>query len=195
MQFFNLGVELVRLNLLYYHELAKRPCSSGLRAEHVKAVLSDRNAGNAAEALELITRFANGCTAGCLPHHIQEFLCGGRLIPLNKKDQGIRPIVVGEFLRNLVSKLALKEVESQLLALQPTQIGVGGKGPVIQAAILCVKSWLQEMQPGELLLKVDIANAYNTIDRNACLEGVKNVLPRPDAMGSLVPGRSQPSLL
>ena len=150
---------------------------SGLRAEHVKAVLSDRNAGNAAEALDLITKFTNLCIAGYLPHELQEFFCGGRLIPLNKKDQGLRPVVVGEFFRSLVSKLALKEVQGQLLALQPAQIGVSGKGPVIQAAILCVKSWVREMHPDELLLKVDISNAYNSINRNACLEGVKKHCP------------------
>ena len=148
-----------------------------MRAEHVKAVISDRNAGTAAEALDLITKFVNVSIAVYLPPELQEFICGGRLIPLNKKDQGIRPVVVGEFFRSLVSKLALKEVEGQLLALQPAQIGVGGKGPVIQAAILCVKSWLAEMQPGELLLKVDISNAYNSISRTACLEGVKKYCP------------------
>ena len=95
-----------------------------------------------------IFRFSANCSTMMeLPPELQEFIGSGRLIPLNKKDQGIRPVVVGEFFRSLVSKLALKEVEGQLLALQPAQIGVGGKGPVIQAAILCVKSWLAEMQP------------------------------------------------
>ena len=103
--------------------------------------------------------------------------CSGRLVPVNKKDGGIRPIVVGEFLRGLVSKLALKHVDHQLQGLQPAQIAVGGKGPVIQAAILCVKSWLTQLGEEEILLKVDIANAYNTISRRACLEGVKKHCP------------------
>ena len=110
-----------------------------MRAEHVKAVLQERNVGQSARALETLTRFANVCAAGYLPAELQEFFCGSRLIPLNKKDSGIRPIVVGEFLRSMVSKLALKEVDHTPQALQPAQNGVGGKGPVIQAAILCVK--------------------------------------------------------
>ena len=150
---------------------------SGLRAEHVKAVLQDRNAGRAAQALEALTKFANLCVAGYLPGELQAYFCSGRLIPLNKKDGGIRPIVVGEFLRGMVSKLALKEVDHTLQALQPAQIGVGGKGPVIQAAILCVKSWLSDLSEDELLLKVDISNAYNTISRAACMEGVKKYCP------------------
>ena len=51
--------------------------------------------------------------------------------------------MVGECLRALVSKFALKEVEHCLQALHPLQIGVGGNGPVIQADILGVKSWLK----------------------------------------------------
>ena len=125
----------------------------------MKADLQERNASQAARALDTLTKFANLCVAGYLPTELQEFFCGGRLIPLNKKDSGIRPIVVGEFLRGMVSKLALKEVDHTLQALQPAQIGVGGKGPVIQAAILCVKSWLGEMANEEILLKVDISNA------------------------------------
>ena len=90
---------------------------------------------------------------------------------------GIRPIVVRECLRGLASKLALKEVEHLLHTLQPAQIAIGCKGPVIQAAILCVKPWLGEMVGDELLLKVDIANVYNTISRRACMDGVKKHCP------------------
>ena len=67
-----------------------------------------------------------------------KFNPGGRLIPLNKKDGGIRPIVVGEVLCTMVAKLAFKEAEMGLTS--PS--GVGSHGPVIQAAILAVKSWV-----------------------------------------------------
>ena len=68
-------------------------------------------------------------------------------------------------------------MEHQHQALQPAQVGVGGKGPRIQAAILCVKSWLGVMAADEMLLKVDIANAYNSISREACLAGVRKHCP------------------
>ena len=68
-------------------------------------------------------------------------------------------------------------MEHQLHGLQPAQAGVGGKSPAIQAAILCVKSCLGEMAADELLLEVDIANAYNSISREACLAGVKKYCP------------------
>ena len=77
----------------------------------------------------------------------------------------------------MVAKLCLAEISGPLQALQPLQIGVGGKGPVIQAAILAVKSWISTMAADDVLLKVDIANAYNTIDRSACLAGVAKFCP------------------
>ena len=112
-----------------------------------------------------------------MPPERQPYLCGGRLIPLNKKDSGIRPLVVGEILRALVAKLALREVDHCLSVLQPLQVAVGGKGPVIQAAILTLKSWVQDLRSDEIILKVDIANAYNTISRDACLSGVAKFCP------------------
>ena len=64
---------------------------SGLRAEHIKAVLQDRNLGRAAQALDKLTKLVNLCVAGYLPVELQEYFCNGRLIPLNKKDGGHSP--------------------------------------------------------------------------------------------------------
>ena len=77
------------------------PGCSGLRAEHLKAVLCDRNLELAAQALTLLTGFVNQSLNGYLPPDLQPCLCGGRLIPLIKKDSGVRPLVVGELLRAL----------------------------------------------------------------------------------------------
>ena len=122
------------------------PGSSGLRAEHLQAILTDRNLGISGEALDLLAKFVNLSLGGYLPTNLQTYFCGGRLIPLNKKDTGIRPIVVGELLRALIAKASLKEVEHLLVALQPLQLGVGRKGPVIQAPVLTAKSWIRELK-------------------------------------------------
>ena len=45
------------------------------------------------------------------------------------------------------------------------------------AASLCVKSRLQELVEDDMLLIVDIANAYNTISRSAHIEEVKKHWP------------------
>ena len=49
----------------------------------------------AAQALEVLTKLANLCVAGYLLNELQEYFYSRRLVPLNKKDDGIRPIVVG----------------------------------------------------------------------------------------------------
>ena len=113
-------------------------------------LLTVRNAGLVGQVLTDLTTFANKCLGGYLPAELQPFLCAGRLIPLVKKDNGTRPSVVGEMLRAMFSSsmLSLAEISGPLQALQPLQIGAGGKGPLIQAAILAGKSWISTMAPG-----------------------------------------------
>ena len=55
-------------------------------------------------------------------------MVSGKLVPLLKKDGGIRPVVVGEVFRRLLSKLCVANVHlSSLQYLQPLQLGVGLK--------------------------------------------------------------------
>ena len=48
------------------------------------------------------------------------------MVLLDKKDAGIRPLVVGELIRGLASKAAMKAANEDLQELHPIQIGVGG---------------------------------------------------------------------
>ena len=78
----------------------------------------------------------NVALSGYLPVSIRPYFCGGRLVPINKKDAGIRPLVVGECLRAIIAKTAMHEHAGDIAELQPLQVGVGGRGPPIQAAVL-----------------------------------------------------------
>ena len=153
------------------------PGCSGLRAKHLKSLLCDRNVGHAAQALALLEPFVYQSMNGYLPADLQPHLCGGRLIPIIKKDAGVRPLVVGEVLRALVYKAALKEVSHQPAQLQTHQIGVGRKGPVILAAVQTVRSWVRALQPGKVILEIVIKNACNSIERTACMRGVAKYCP------------------
>ncbi len=71
--------------------------------------------------------FVRAACEGGLLDAMALVLCAASLIPLNKKDGGIRPIVVGETLRRLFGKTllttpALKEAVQELV---PRQTGVG----------------------------------------------------------------------
>ena len=102
------------------------PGPSGLPVEHLRAIMEDRKQNVEAELLESLTLLTSTAVSGRLPLALQPFLCGGRLVPVRKKDQGIRPIVVGELLRSLIAKVALAELGEGLADLQPLQVGVGG---------------------------------------------------------------------
>jgi hypothetical protein len=66
---------------------------------------------------------------------------------LEKRDGGIRPIVVGEIDRRLVSKIVCKAaLSSAKTHFEPTQLGVGVKGGaeaiVHSVNILFFRTWI-----------------------------------------------------
>ena len=127
------------------------------------------------DALMSITNLALG---GYLPQEMQTYLCGVKLVPLPKKDGGIRPLVVDECLRAIIAKAGAEQVADEATALQPLQIGIGGKGPWKQASVAAVRSWIRGLRDGDAVLKIDICNAYNTISREACLRRVRRHCPQ-----------------
>ena len=116
------------------------------------------------------------CTGG-LDEGAAETLCSATLIPLNKKDGGVRPIAVGETVRRLVGKTLLRtpQVAKDAEKLAPRQVGVG-----IQRAPELVGMTLQEFiaalptRGDWLCLQVDVRNGYNTLAREAVLTGTKD---------------------
>ena len=101
---------------------------------------------------------------------------GASLCALNKKDGGIRPIAVGSTLRRLVAKTAAKCVQKTAARMAPTQLGFGVKQGT-EAAVHAARRFLQDVQPGQALLKLDFANAFNAISRDVILQTVHDELP------------------
>ena len=110
-------------------------------------------------------------------------LCAATLIPLNKKDGGIRPIAVGETLRRGAGKLLLRipQVQREMDCLRPRQCGVG-----VPFASELVGMGVQRLAEGQLpdvvrdawcLLQVDLRNAFNCIDRTAVLRAALSKVP------------------
>lgn len=108
---------------------------------------------------------------------MRPFFFGASLITLTKKGGGMRPIAVGNTLRRLSAKCAGNSVKQAMASLlAPHQLGfgipLGGR-----AAVYASHQYLQEMQEGHLLLKVDFHNACNTLRRDKM----------PVAVGELAP--------
>ena len=125
------------------------PGPSGLRAEHLQALLPAKSKRRPTDptnpALQALTDFVNYGLAGLFPSEIQGPLCAGLLVPLKKKDGGIRPVVVGDTLRNLVSRAGMHFADtSQLANLFPTQLCLA-RGPALQGGIYLARQWACRM--------------------------------------------------
>jgi len=102
----------------------------GLRPQHIRDMLFCREAGS--EFLSALTAFVNLVLAGGCQVDVVFF--GGRLIALNKKSGGIRPIAVSFTLRRLVPKCPNTFGTNQLNdVFHPRQLGVGTPGGCLAA--------------------------------------------------------------
>ena len=101
------------------------------------------------------------------------------MYPLIKNGGGVRPIAVGEVLRRLTSKLASSAVRHTAVEhLSHLQVGVGIKNGT-EAIIHAVNNLLsnEEYCRNNVLLKVDLSNAFNCISRATIFQEVQNICP------------------
>jgi len=165
------------------------PGPSGLRIDHLQSALSNSRSTPAKRLLEALTAYVNLSLSGTLPTELAAFVCAGRLIPLRKKDDSIRPLVVGECMRALTAKAAIsvagKALSSQLL---PLQQGLGGQRYGMQGAILGQPSL---GQPGSNLARPSLKS---TSEMPSTRLDEKNVaLPCQPSSRAWQPGPSGPS--
>ena len=86
-----------------------------------------REAG--ADFLSALTDFTNLVLAGRCPETVAPVFFGGRLLALNKKTGGIRPIAIDFTLRRLASKCANSFGTNKLTSyFYPHQLGIGTPG-------------------------------------------------------------------
>jgi hypothetical protein len=107
---------------------------------------------------------------------------GGRLIGLNKKDDGARRIAIGFSLRRLASKCANRAAITRMTSiLCPRQLGVGTPGGC-EAAIHSAHRYLESMPEDHVLVKLDFSNAFNCLHRRDLLAVQQNL---PDILYTL----------
>ena len=64
-----------------------------------------------------------------IPQGLSTLVVSGSLVPILKNNGGIRPVVVGEVIRRLISKLCVEYIRQDVLQyFQPVQLGVGVSG-------------------------------------------------------------------
>ena len=125
----------------------------------------------------MVTDLLNLLMDGICPPFIRRIIFGGRLIALNKKGGGIRPIAIGYYWRRLAAKCANNIIAARLQGyFSPLQVGVGVKGGC-EAAIHAAHRFLQEMPDDFVVAKLDFSNAFNCICRNEILRRVADMAP------------------
>jgi len=126
------------------------------------------------------------------------YLCAARLIPLKKKDGGVRPIAVGDTLRRLTAKwmLATSQGRSATAALAPlpTAFATGSPCEVVAMGVQALADTLHG-STGWLLLQVDLKNAFNYINRPAILDALEQRCPCSMSMLPWVRQAFQPAPL
>jgi AcrR family transcriptional regulator len=148
---------------------------SGLLYEHYRDVLAEDYAAFAAfhVVCSLVAR-------GQMPPRARAALSSCRLLamakPIEGQPDGVRSLAVGEVLHRLVARavgLQLRDRFQQHFA--PLQYGVATPGGC-EAIVAGIRAYI-EQEPQSLFLQVDLANAFNEVDRVAMFEELRDHFP------------------
>ena len=142
-----------------------------------KVMVCSKAYGNATLALrEGITLLARRLCSEEIPYENIALLFSNRLVPLRKRDDGVRPVGVGETLRRIIGKTVAKAFKEDIQnSCGPLQTCTGIQSG-IEAAIHAVKNiFLQD--DCEAVLLVDADNAFNRLNREVALKNVGQICP------------------
>jgi hypothetical protein len=147
----------------------------GLVEKMLKDMINDAQLGNT--LLTSLAKFCSQFCSGKMPIELACYYASARLIPLIKKDNGVRPMAVGDTLRRLVCKLGLKCSKIEATAvLYPHQLGVGVQGEA-EAIIHSVAAMMENLKDNDVILQIDFTNAFNLVSREKMMELIRIHLP------------------
>ena len=147
----------------------------GISPQHLKDMLIAE--GDTGPLHVELCSFVNVLLNGETPDEVNQVIYGGRLIALEKKDGGVRPITVGYTWRRLAAKCANSYVIDKIASyLVPLQLGVGIPGGC-EAAVHATRRYTDRLQKDHVVVKLDFANAFNSVRRDALLEAVAREIP------------------
>lgn len=166
----------------------------GIKPQFLKDMLA-KNCGDAAfRLLKSITALMNFMLAGKLCPQICEYMYGAILIALKKKSGGIRPIAIGNTFRRLCARLSCAAVSDRMANyFSPKQVGFSVRGGC-EAAVHSARKFISSItSPKTVMLKVDMENAFNSVERDEILTSIKENLP--ELFPFIWQSYSKPSLL
>ncbi len=150
---------------------------SGVDSDDLRPLFCSKNYGHAADNLcdsvaEMTKRL---CRVYVDPEALTSFLAC-RLVPLEKGENDVRPISIGETLRRMVAKAAVKAIRSDIrAACGSLQVCAGMEGGC-EAAIHAVRTMFEEDET-EAALLIDASNAFNSVKRECTLKNIAVLCP------------------
>ena len=168
-------VDIVNKCISSFHRLSGGG-PSGLRPIHIKNCLATEHRD---EVPERCCALMNVLAKGEAPSVLAPFLAGATLTALPKKDDGIRPVAVGEVWRRLTSKYLCSAYKEQASSyFFPLQIGVAQPlGTEIGLETARQWSTRNKENTSAILVKIDFSNAFNCVDRQVFLEQCRHQFP------------------
>ena len=147
--------------------------AAGWRAEFLK-VLNNKALNILEEVCELIIKEEE-----LVPESVRPYFFGARLIAISKgENKGVRPIAIGTTLRKVISSAIAINVKSRLPSFfGPCQCGVGMPGGA-ENVVHGVRMLLLEDNPGNVVVSLDLSNAFNTVSRAAFVGLIEEHFPR-----------------
>ena len=147
---------------------------SGLRPAHLKEMLASTKKDKLMVAL---SDFCACLVNGGFPTGVTSLLSAAKLYALKKKNGGIRPIACGDVLRRIAAKCLLQGTLGEYTeTLLPLQMGVNVANAT-EHIMRDISDWTAAHPAGDLLLQVDLTNAFNCVDRQHMLREVLRLTP------------------
>ena len=149
----------------------------GIRPAHLRDLVGPKVGEAGAMFRRALTRLVNVIIRGETPIFISNALFGASLCALKKGTSDVRPIAVGLTYRRLAVKVALRPLTDILgEQLAPVQLGFGSRGGC-EAAVHSARTFLTNLQSGEVIVKLDMRNAFNSLRRDHFLRVVRDRAP------------------
>ncbi len=146
----------------------------GLQPIHLKDLCSKQVGDMGVRLLSSITKLVNTMLVGNISEYARTLLFSADLIALKKKDGGIRPIAMGNVFRRMASKVAAKSIRQLGASMAPIQLGFGIRNGC-EAAAHALRLFAENSDGrdgNELIVKLDVSNAFNCLRRDCILDKV-----------------------
>jgi hypothetical protein len=118
---------------------------------------------------------------GQMPPRAQAALSSCRLLamakPIDSQPDGVRPLAVGEVLHRLVARAVGLQLRDRFQRhFASLQYGVATPPGGCETIVADIRAYI-EQEPQSLVLQVDLANAFNEVDRVAMFEELRDHFP------------------